>query len=124
MDAVYSVGTNNRFAFFIDNDDDPGDVIPTPSTKKEEATKSAKTKGTSKQQGTKGGKGKENKDKVLQQVNKKVTENGTKRESLPFQLTHVHPVKLILASYNLHSEHSISCASLDECQQSSSYLSV
>ena len=77
---MYSVGTNNRFAFFIDNEDDPGDVPPALTTKKEESTKSAKTKGTSKQQGTKGVKGKENKDKALQQANKKATENGTKRE--------------------------------------------
>lgn len=80
MTTEYSIGVNNRFALFYDNDDDPGDIIPAPTLKKDETSKSAKNKGVSKQQGTKGGNAKESKEKVLQQSNKKTTENGTKCE--------------------------------------------
>lgn len=70
----YSVNVNNRFALFLDDEDDPGDVIIAPA-KKEEPAKITKT---SKQQAGKGVKGKENKDKTSQQANKKPAENGNK----------------------------------------------
>lgn len=72
------MNVNNRFALFLDEDDDPGDVIIAAPAKKEESTKTI-TK-TSKQPAGKGIKGKENKDKTSQQANKKPTENGNRSE--------------------------------------------
>lgn len=69
------MNVNNRFALFLDEDDDPGDVIIATPVKKEESTKTTKI---SKQQAVKGVKGKENKDKTSQQANKKPTENGNR----------------------------------------------
>ena len=45
MEGSYSVTTNNRFAFFMDDEDDPGDMIVQPETKV--AEKSPKTAETS-----------------------------------------------------------------------------
>ncbi len=74
----FSVNVNNRFALFLDDEDDPGDVIMPAPVKKEESTKSTKI---SKQPVGKGVKGKENKDKISQQANKKPAENGNKSKS-------------------------------------------
>ena len=65
----------NRFAIFLDEEDDPGDAIISAPAKKDESTKAAKT--SSKQQVGKAAKGKENKDKAPQQT-KKPVENGSK----------------------------------------------
>lgn len=75
MDS-YSVNVNNRFALFLDDEDDPGDVIMPAPVKKEESTKILK------QPVGKGVKGKENKDKISQQANKKPVENGNKSKFL------------------------------------------
>ncbi len=64
MEAEYSVGLTNRFSFFIDDEDDPGDVImPVRPDQTERDNKAdAKTKG----------KIKEVKEKTQQQTGKKI----------------------------------------------------
>ena len=83
MEQEYSVGTTNRYAIFLGEEDDPGDVIVTSSAKpeKDASGKGAKEKGGSKQQG-KGTKGKENKERIAkeQQSKKAAIENAGKGE--------------------------------------------
>ena len=86
MEQSYSVGTTNRYAMFIGEEDDPGDVIIPVSnkSKKETAVVTRTTKVTkelSKQ--TKNVKGKENKEKTTLKQNKVVVlENVNKSECL------------------------------------------
>ncbi len=78
MEQLYSIGTTNRYAMLIDDDEDPGDVIVT-SGKEPTVTKSNKsdtTKETSKT--SKVAKGKENKDKSQKQ--NKAVDNANKSE--------------------------------------------
>ena len=69
MDETYSVSTNNRFALFMDEEDDPGDVVlqesklPEKSPKKVEAPIQKKTEKVAKI--------KETKEKPLGQQNKR-----------------------------------------------------
>lgn len=80
MESIYSVGTTNRYALFIGDEDDPGDIT-VPVTNR--LDKSEKEKKKAEKQAPKG-KGKENKDKgqkAQQQAGKKVTvESSNKRE--------------------------------------------
>lgn len=77
---MYSVGTSNRYAAFMDDEDDPGDII-SPPEKETPTTKTSKVKETGKQ--IKSSKGKENKDKAAQKQNKVVVlENVNKSEFL------------------------------------------
>ena len=81
MEQEYSVGTTNRYAMFLDEEDDPGDVVLTSSAKpeKDASGKGTKEKGGSKQQG-KGTKGKENKERIAkeQQSKKAAIESAAK----------------------------------------------
>lgn len=73
MEQSYSVGTTNRYAMFIDDEDDPGDVVSPVSNKQEDTFLIKPVKGgkdNSKQ--SKNSKGKENKEKVTQKQNKVV----------------------------------------------------
>lgn len=81
MEQAYSVGTSNRYAVFMDEEDDPGDVI-SPPEKDVSLTKTSKSgKDVPKQ--SKNAKGKENKDKTTQKQNKVVVlENVNKCETL------------------------------------------
>ena len=83
MEQEYSVGTTNRYAIFLDEEDDPGDVVVPSSAKpeKDASGKNSKEKGGSKQQG-KGTKGKENKERIAkeQQSKKAAIENAAKGE--------------------------------------------
>ena len=96
MEQEYSVGTTNRYAMFLGEEDDPGDVIVTPSAKpeKDASAKSSKEKGGTKQQG-KGTKGKENKERIAkeQQSKKAAIENAAKgkctRGLLPYMYVKV-----------------------------------
>jgi hypothetical protein len=81
MEQEYSVGTTNRYAMFLDEEDDPGDVVVSSSAKpeKDASSKGTKEKGGSKPQG-KGTKGKENKERIAkeQQSKKAAIENAAK----------------------------------------------
>lgn len=81
MEQEYSVGTTNRYALFLGEEDDPGDVVIPSSVKPEKdvSGKNSKEKGGSKQQG-KGTKGKENKERIAkeQQSKKAAIENAAK----------------------------------------------
>ena len=44
MDEVYSVTTNNRFALFMEEEDDPGDTILSPSKLPEKTDKKPEAK--------------------------------------------------------------------------------
>lgn len=84
MEQSYSVGTTNRYALFIDEEDDPGDVIAPVTSKQEKEVNPTKvvkgSKDISKQ--TKNAKGKENKEKIVQKQNKVVVlENVNKSKS-------------------------------------------
>lgn len=74
MEQSYSVGTTNRYALFIDEEDDPGDVIAPVSSKPDKDITLAKpVKGTKDSlKSSKNAKGKENKDKVAPKQNKVV----------------------------------------------------
>lgn len=85
MEQAYSVGTTNRYAMFIDEEDDPGDVINPASNKQEkEVTVTKPVKGgkdTSKQ--TKNAiKGKENKEKAVQKKNEVILDNVNNKSKL------------------------------------------
>ncbi len=86
MEQSYSVGTTNRYAMFIDEEDDPGDVVnPTSNKQEKEETLTKPVKGgkdISKQaKQTKNAiKGKENKEKAVQKQNKVILENVNKSE--------------------------------------------
>ncbi len=77
MEQAYSVGTTNRYALFIDEEDDPGDVI-IPKSEPDPVTKVNKgNKDNSKL--TKNANGKENKEKNnAQKQNKVVLENANR----------------------------------------------
>ena len=81
MEQEYSVGTTNRYALFLDEEDDPGDVVVSSTVKpeKDASGKGTKEKGGSKQQ-SKGTKGKENKERIAkeQQSKKAAIENAAK----------------------------------------------
>ena len=81
MEQSYSVGTTNRYALFIDEEDDPGDII-SPAGKPDKdvvTTKLKTTKDVSKQ--TKNMKVKENKEKTAQKQSKVVVlDNANKSE--------------------------------------------
>ena len=80
MEQLYSVGTSNRYAAFMNDEEDPGDVI-NPPEKEVSTTKTSKgVKETSKQ--AKNAKGKENKEKATQKQNKAAPENVNKSEFL------------------------------------------
>lgn len=79
MEQLYSIGTTNRYAMFIGDEDDPGDVIIPSKSDKEisTSTKPAKIgKDTSKQ--SKNVKGKDNKEKVAEKNKVVVLENTNK----------------------------------------------
>lgn len=94
MEQEYSVGTTNRYAMFLDEEDDPGDVVVPSSAKpeKDASGKGTKEKGGSKPQG-KGTKGKENKERIAkeQQSKKAAIENAGKGERAhACEWVHVH----------------------------------
>lgn len=66
METEYSVGTTNRFSFFLDGEDDPGDEI-IPSSQPDKSDKNSKKKVDAKTKG----KAKEVKEKTQQQAGKK-----------------------------------------------------
>lgn len=80
MESLYSVGTTNRYALFIDEDDDPGDIT-VPVTNRLDKSDKEKKKA---EKPTVKGKGKENKEKgqkVQLQAGKKVpVESSNKRK--------------------------------------------
>ena len=80
MESLYSVGTTNRYALFIDEDDDPGDIT-VPVTNR--LDKSDKEKKKAEKPPVKG-KGKENKEKAqkaqLQAGKKVAVESSNKRK--------------------------------------------
>ena len=80
MESIYSVGTTNRYALFIDDEDDPGDIT-VPVTNRLDKSEKEKKKA---EKPLPKGKGKENKDKgqkAQQQTGKKVAvESSNKRE--------------------------------------------
>jgi hypothetical protein len=85
MEQSYSVGTTNRYALFIDEEDDPGDVIAPVSSKPEKelgpgTTKLKTSKDVSKQ--AKIMKGKENKEKAAQKQNKVVVLENVNKSKL------------------------------------------
>ena len=76
MTSEYSVGTTNRYAFFLDDEDDPGDTILPASSRPEKSDKDATTtaagsKAKKADKAAPKGKGKENKEKLQQQLNAK-----------------------------------------------------
>lgn len=77
MEQSYSVGTTNRYAMLIDDDDDPGDVILPLTSKSDKNSTTSNAKSSSKvskeipKQG-KVTKAKENKEKAAQRQNKAV----------------------------------------------------
>lgn len=81
MEQSYSVGTTNRYALFIDEEDDPGDIISPASSNKTDKevgnTKLKTGKDVSKQ--AKNMKAKENKEKAAQKQSK-VMDNANKSE--------------------------------------------
>ena len=76
---TYSVATNNRFALFFDEEDDPGDVIATENVKPEKVDKEKKRADA---KSVKAAKAREAKEKALQALAKKsgATEAANKRE--------------------------------------------
>ena len=74
MEQIYSVGTTNRYALFLGEEDDPGDVILSESVKpeKDATTKGPKGKENNKQL-TKASKAKENKEKLAKEQQSKKT---------------------------------------------------
>ena len=81
MEQLYSIGTTNRYAMFIDDEDDPGDVIVPPS-KEPPHPVTKTTKSDSAKENTKSSKvakGKENKEKPQKQ--NKVSDNANKSKS-------------------------------------------
>ena len=89
MEQLYSVGTTNRYAMLVDDEDDPGDVITPTSNKQEKDVTLTKTTGkggkdTSKQtkNGVKGGK--ETKEKTAQKQNKVILENVNKSKLISY----------------------------------------
>lgn len=83
MEQLYSIGTTNRYAIFIDEEDDPGDVILPVSADKTIVAKTTKPDSRENSKTTKlakGKDGKENKDKPSSKQNK-TTDNINKSKS-------------------------------------------
>lgn len=76
MEQVYSVGVTNRYALFLDDEDDPGDVVLAPSVKPDRSDKDKKKP----LEKAPKGKGKENKDKIQQASKKAAVESSGKSE--------------------------------------------
>ena len=78
MEEVYSVSTNNRFALFMDDEDDPGDTILQSSKVPDKSEKKTEQK-----KNEKGGKVKpkdvRDKSQVMQNGRKVATETTNKR---------------------------------------------
>ena len=80
MDETYSVSTNNRFALFMDEEDDPGDVVLQESKLPEKSPKKVEAAPIQKKT-EKVAKIKETKEKPLGQQNKRAQgEVGGKRK--------------------------------------------
>ena len=88
MEQAYSVGTTNRYALFIDEEDDPGDVITPVSNKQEKEIGLTGKSGKDTSKLSKNVKGKENKEKSTPKQNKVVVlENVNKSEFVgPWEL--------------------------------------
>lgn len=88
MEQSYSVGTTNRYAMLVDEEDDPGDIIsPTSNKQEREESLSKPVKGgkdISKQnkQAKNALKGKENKEKSVQKQNKVVILDNVNKSEL------------------------------------------
>ena len=79
MESIYSVGVTNRYAMFQDDEDDPGDVVLTPSSRAEPKTEKDKKKA---EKAVKG-KGKEAKEKAQQLSGKKVAADSSNKRECP-----------------------------------------
>lgn len=85
MEQAYSVGTTNRYALFIDDEDDPGDVFTPVSNKQEKEIGLTGKGGKDTPKQSKNVKGKENKEKSTQKQNKVVVlENVNKSEFVSY----------------------------------------
>ena len=88
MEQLYSIGTTNRYAMFIDEEDDPGDVILPVSAKTAKETTVTKINKSDTRENSKTNKlakgkdGKENKDKPSTKQSK-TTENINKSKPSP-----------------------------------------